>query len=120
MAHLTIIRGIPGSGKSTLAKTIPAIHVEADMYFMSEGVYYFDYNYVKKAHEWCLQEVKKNLRDGLDVVVSNTFTRHWEMKSYKELVTKENLTVITATGNYQNIHGVPAHVINNMIIRWEG
>jgi len=56
--QLTLIRGLPGSGKSTLAKTMvepkAAVHLEADMFFMSEsGEYCYQQSKVKAAHAWC-------------------------------------------------------------------
>ena len=58
MAKITLIRGLPGSGKSTLAKKLAnerkCSHVEADMYCLDEsGVYIFDPNNIKWAHEAC-------------------------------------------------------------------
>lgn len=72
---LTLIRGLPGSGKSTLAKTLPAVHFEADMYFIADdGVYRYDKAKISDAHEWCRAEVKRALTNKQDVVVSNTFS----------------------------------------------
>ncbi len=40
---LTLVRGLPGSGKSTYAKTLNAVLVEADQFFIdSNDTYQFD------------------------------------------------------------------------------
>jgi predicted kinase len=44
MKELFLLRGLPGSGKSTLAKSLGGIRIEADQYFMEDGVYNFDAN----------------------------------------------------------------------------
>jgi predicted kinase len=127
MAKLTIIRGLPGSGKSTLAKklvyTSPgSVHLEADMYFIDRGgVYKYDPAKIKDAHNWCFQSAEIFLRNGTDVVVSNTFTQIWEFQKYID-VAKEigcNWGVLAANGNFPNIHNVPPEVIIKMANRWE-
>lgn len=116
MHHLLIIRGLPGSGKSTLAKTLGRFHVEADMFFVKNGIYQFDKTKIREAHEWCFNTVCDALRFK-DVVVSNTFTRIWEMQKYLDLPNPK--TVITVEGNYGNVHGVPPSVVEEMRKRWE-
>lgn len=97
---LTIIRGLPGSGKSTLAKRIQqefniSYIYEADDYFMVDGVYKFDYNKLKEAHDQCYNNVREALASGYEVIVANTFVKQWEMARYKALGPYE---VITAEG----------------------
>jgi predicted kinase len=124
---LYIIRGLPGSGKSTMAKEIIAKHpntkhFEADMYFYNaHGEYKFEPSLLREAHKWCLLKTEDALRNGYDCIVSNTFTQKWEMKAYLDLAKQYNaeLEVITAKGNYQNIHGVPEETIEKMRKRWE-
>lgn len=127
MAKLIIIRGLPGSGKSSraniLVKEIPgAIHVEADMYFMKDTMKY-DYDPIKirKAHSWCVDSAKIFLSQGNTVIVSNTFTRFWEMKEYIEYCKKHNITfeIITNMNNYGSIHDVPEEAMKNMADRFE-
>jgi len=120
MAELILIRGLPGSGKSTMAKAYVRRgyqHFEADMYFERGGKYAFDLRYISQAHEWCLQQTKKALAAGKNVVVSNTFVKKWELEPYLKLT--PNLTILTAKGNYQNVHGVPPDVIARMKSNWE-
>src|SRR5688572_2877159 len=125
ITKLILIRGLPGSGKSTLAQQIagafavsswesvdenPCVHFEADMFHINDtGEYVWKPENVQKAHEWCQRETKNALVNGYDVIVSNTFTRNWEMLPYL-LMAKElgaEVTVLTCEGNYGNVHGVP-------------
>lgn len=123
--QLVLIRGLPGSGKSTVAK---ALHeagfewFEADSYHLNdEGDYCYDPANVKAAHEWCQSETFKALANGKRVVVSNTFTRRFEMEPYFEMAKTLGIepNVLEATGNWPNVHGVPADVVEKMRQRWE-
>lgn len=130
---LILIRGLPGSGKSTLARELvsafeqmsgpytPWQHIEADMYFVKDGVYSFDAGQILNAHYLCKQEAKNALATGLSVIVSNTFSRIWEMQPYIDMAKQygAELTVLTVEGNHGNIHGVPDEVIDKMKRRWE-
>ena len=132
---LTLIRGLPGSGKSTLAKKLVAdtldpsndvkkktVHLEADMYFINEvGEYHFQPELIKQAHKWCEQSCEKYLQQKQNVVVSNTFVQHWEMKAYRQLAKKFGavVEVKVCTGKYTNIHGVPTATIKKMKQLWQ-
>lgn len=116
---ITLIRGLPGSGKSILAMEMVAngdadCHFEADMYFEDRP---FDSSLLDRAHEWCQTWTKCAHDAGYRVVVSNTFTRLWEMEPYFDL--DPDARLIVATGEYQNIHGVPEEKIQQMRERWE-
>lgn len=121
MATLTIIRGLPGSGKSTLAKQMMTSnhkHFEADMYFVDScQKYLFDHTKIKDAHNWCQNSVRGALSNGFDVIVSNTFVKKWEMGPYLNMT--KDVNIITTTGNYENVHGVPHEVIERMRNNWE-
>jgi predicted kinase len=119
---LILIRGLPGSGKSTLAKMMSAEHVEADMYFIdNNGDYHFDETLLNQAHQWCIDRVKDLLNQGVDVVVSNTFVRYWEMKPYIELANTKSveLEIIHSTGSFNTIHNVNAATMEKMRKRWQ-
>jgi len=123
---LYIIRGIPGSGKTTMANEMIAKnpklkHFEADMFFEKDGQYKFNPGKIKDAHQWCQKEVRSALREGFSVIVSNTFTKIWEMVAYIQMA-KENgasVRVLTLDGGYQNVHGVPKEKVQEMRDRFE-
>lgn len=97
-------------------------HFEADMYHYRGGNgYQWKPENNKAAHEWCLNMAKFALVSGADVVVSNTFTRKWEMENYIKAAKACGATVeiLTATGEWQNIHNVPEETIKAMRERWE-
>ena len=132
MKTLTIIRGVCGSGKSTLANalqwTAKGINMkvfEADMYFMKDvdGVveYQFDHKELPRAHAWCKEQTRQAMKEGYYVVVSNTFTRKWEIEPYIDLAKQFGYTVqlITTEAPFNNIHGVPSDVVQSMKDRFE-
>lgn len=117
MPKLTLIRGLPGSGKSTLAKTYDAYHVEADEYFIDfQGYYEFDAAKLGLAHKWCLNVATEWLKQGYDVVVSNTFTTMKELKPY--LALDADITVVDVLTQYDTVHNVPIKTIDKMKARW--
>ena len=63
----------------------------------------------------------ESLSRGENVVVSNTFSRLFEMEKYLRAaaITRCLVRLIEATGNWQNIHGIPDSVIATMRNRWE-
>jgi len=134
--NLLIIRGIPGSGKSTLAKSLLVKddschlvtpnhkgvlytqHFEADMFFNDcAGNYKFDKRYIKNAHEWCYNNVLRELMLGHNVIVSNTFIKLWEMDKYlklTEIIPELNIEVVELNSKYESIHNVPQETIAKM------
>ena len=121
MNNLLIIRGLPGSGKSTFARQIVKgldyIHFESDMYFTNtKGEYVFDAEKLAIAHDWCFGEVQYFLQYR-GVIVSNTFSRKWEMQRYLDLPNPKQ--IIECQGQFGNIHNVPEDAILRMISRWE-
>lgn len=123
--ELILIRGLPGSGKSTLAKKLSSSlgyqWFEADTYFYKEGDYKFIPADVPKAHELCRQLTQHALSNGCSVIVSNTFSRLWEMEPYLAIARHLgiNITVMECQGNYGSVHGVPEETIQKMKERWE-
>ncbi|MEZ9765626.1 AAA family ATPase [Vibrio splendidus] len=116
---ITFIRGIPGSGKTTIAQKLNAELVEADMFFINkDGEYKHVKRFIKDAHSWCQQEMKRLLLAGHNVVVANTFIKKWEVENYLKLAQSLGLDleveVIEAKGRYQNVHGVPNEIVERM------
>lgn len=129
LKELFLLRGLPGSGKSTLAKSLDGIHIEADQYFMEDGVYNFDASKLKNAHNYCQLQTQGWMKtDGERVnvdrlVVSNTFTQEWEMKPYFEMAEKYGYRVYSLIVENRhggiNEHGVPEESLQRMENRFE-
>jgi predicted kinase len=126
MGTLYIIRGVSGSGKTTLAREMAAKlgcrHVEADMYFMgADGKYNFNAVQLPSAHNWCFNQAVLELHLGRDVIVSNTFTRLWEMRNYIDVALERNckVRIITCTARYQNVHGLTEDMVNKQAARFQ-
>ena len=132
LTTLTIVRGLPGSGKSTLAARMAglevfplgtrAVHIEADQYFMRDGVYTFDASKLADAHADCLKRADTALRRRFNVVVSNTFTTRSEYQPYIEMgraLGIVNIQVIDVYGSFGSVHNVPEHTLQRMRDRWE-
>lgn len=121
---LILVRGLPGSGKSTLAQAISAEfghnHYEADMYFVENGEYKFDYGRLKEAHGWCFQNTNNDLRHFSDVVVSNTFTTTKEIDPYLTMATDYGceLIIVDCLADYGSIHDVPDDTMTKMSRRF--
>lgn len=130
---LTLLRGLPGSGKSTFANLITNEFsiCEADKFFTDkEGNYNFDATKLSQAHNWCREQVEIRMKDNQmneqfypHIVVSNTFTKEWEMSEYFELAKKYGYKVFTIVVENRhggvNQHGVPADKLEQMKNRFE-
>lgn len=82
----------------------------------------YDREKIPEAHRWCRDSTRNALvKDGSIVIVSNTFSRIWEMQPYIDMAKELNakLTVITCEGSYGNVHDVPEEVVEKMRKRWE-
>jgi len=124
MKELILLRGLPGSGKSTLAKTLGGPVFEADNFFMFEGEYKFNPSLLSNAHSHCQNQTQIAMLDEHEkIIVSNTFTQEWEMKSYYELAKKygyrvHSIIVENRHGGV-NEHGVPEDKLVFMKNRFE-
>ena len=125
MYTLYLVRGLPGSGKSTLAcmfRVASYCQFEADDYFMNKGEYKFDKDKLEFAHLHCFNRAYDSMGEGDgDVIVSNTFSRNWEMDKYKEAaeIHGYNVFVIECQNNFGSVHDVPESSIQAMRDRWE-
>jgi predicted kinase len=133
---LYLLRGLPGSGKSTLANQLSDQVCEADSYFMVytdpitgqkqrhyyDGVYEFDVNLLRQAHNDCKNLCEDYMKSGYEtVVVSNTLTSEKELTPYTELAEKYgyqlvSLVVENRHGN-RSIHDVPDETLERMETR---
>lgn len=126
-ATLYIIRGLPGAGKSTFAqkmieKKMADSYYEADMYFLDkDGKYNFDPSKLSEAHNWCKSKVFADLKQGKRVIVSNTFTRIFEMEPYITFCKNHEIPfkVIRLKTQFKSIHNVPDTAINKMRQRFQ-
>lgn len=133
MKTLILLRGLPGSGKSTFAHYIWNDYAicEADKFFVGkDGVYRFDANKLRQAHEWCRNEVEIRMKDNEanpqyypEIVVSNTFTQEWEMEAYYKLAEQYGYKVFSIIMENRhagvNQHGVPADKLEQMKTRFQ-
>ena len=121
---LILVRGIPGSGKSTFAKNkhSSAVRLEADMFFVGpNGDYNFDPTLLGAAHTWCINTARIFMNQGMDVVVSNTFTTLKEMKPYLEHANNSgiDIQVYRMIKEYGSVHNVPPDAIQRMKDRFQ-
>ena len=116
MKELFLLRGCPGSGKSTLAESLGGKHLEADMYFMNDGIYEFDASKLRNAHDWCRKEVFRSMATNWErIIVSNTFTQEWEMEEYIELGNRYQYKIYSLI--VENRHGgVNTHNVQNEVL----
>ena len=115
---LYAIRGLPGSGKTTLAKFFDLKFYEADQYFENFNNNKFDHSLIKKAHQNCFDNVKKELQKGNSVIVSNTMTSEEEVLEYQNLAKKLNVKFVSIVlenrHNGISVHDVPKSSIEQM------
>ena len=120
-SSLVIIRGLPGSGKTTLAREIAKscgyLHFESDMFHETEGGYLHDRDAMSAAQGWCYRSTRDALLAGKKVVVSNVFTKLWQLEKFLDL--SDSVTVIECAGTYASTHDVPDKVLRNMRAAWE-
>lgn len=114
---LTIVRGIPGSGKTTFVKrSFSCLHLENDMFHMRDGKYMFKGTSQPDAIKWCMDTARNALEAGMDVVVSNTFTKRRYVEAYRKIAeeTGASFEVFRCTGSFENVHSVPKDVFESM------
>lgn len=128
---LYIVRGLQGSGKSTAAAVLNAnLHVEADQYFVRDGVYHWDPARISAAHEWCQQTVALGMAAALPkIAVANTFITRRTMEPYVALAAKHGYAwsvIDLFDGGLSDeelaarcVHNVPVETIRKNRARYE-
>lgn len=127
MKTLYLIRGVPGAGKSSFAETLLANQVvddfvEADQYFVNEGVYCFNPYKLKEAHKWCQDRTRVILDRGYSIAVSNTSTTEKEVDTYRKIAEECNAKfvsiIVENRHGGENVHGVPEEKLQQMKSRF--
>lgn len=117
-ADLVLVRGIPGSGKSTYVKNNLKGYTqfESDDFFTKDGKYKIDLTKLGQAHKACQNNVRKALKAGKKVAVSNTLTRQKEVNEYLKIAKELDKTVkiIRMTTQFKNQHNVPEETVQKM------
>jgi predicted kinase len=119
---LFLIRGLPGSGKTSLAKKIASdiggVHLRSSMYFDTGNRGSSKSSALQQSHEWCRHKAFVYLRNGMNVVISNTFAQMWEMQPYLDLLPREDIIVLIKRNCFEANYVLPAH-IKRILDRWE-
>ena len=118
---LHIYRGLPGSGKSTAARKLGILHLEADMFFVRNGVYRYDRNLINAAHDWCFSLFKAAVYTKTDVVVSNVFAKREHIQLYTNYAKKQGMAfeVVQFCRSFGSIHNVPETAMEKFSQQWE-
>lgn len=125
MNMLIMMQGASGSSKSTTAKNFKVVLEFAgyiveifstDEFFYINGQYKFDPTKLSLYHIMNLDRTLKALEDGKTVIVDNTNLLRSHCKHYVQWAVDHNIPVYfyRATGNFQNIHGVPDKKVEQM------
>ena len=123
--ELIIVRGLPGSGKSTFAELLGTKAICcADDYFVRDGEYKWTPEKIKDAHQWCQRKCRRFMDARVErIVIANTSTQEWEMKTYYDLAKKHGYMVhsviVENRHNGQNIHNVPEEALERMQNRFD-
>ena len=120
---LVILRGLPGAGKSTFAEEIVKngfkwCNFEADSFFMKDGGYSFDKTKLNLAHLHCKRNTEDALKQGWNVIVSNTCTTDKEVNEYKRVANELGANFVSCIIENRhegvNVHEVPEETLEAM------
>ncbi len=95
---LIIARGPSGSGKSRMTKEVSEQYnapvFSADDFWMINGKYQFDSDYIGEAHFWNQGRVEESMQgDASVIIVDNTNAKFHEMKPYVQMAQKYGYSV---------------------------
>lgn len=124
MPKLTLIRGLPDSEKNDLGIAMASAgvrHLMTDHYFEGPNGFDFRPRELHRAHDLTQALCKKSLKEGYDVVVTNTFTQLWEIAPYARIARDvgAELVVLVATKPGRNVRAVPPKTMRSMRERWD-
>ncbi|NXT17587.1 N42L1 protein, partial [Syrrhaptes paradoxus] len=134
--RLVLLRGLPGSGKSTLARQLKHDHPSAvvlstDDFFIENGVYMFEPEFLEDAHKWNQKRARKAMKNGKSpVIIDNTNIHAWEMKPYVMMARENRYEVVFQEPDTpwkfnvreltrRNTHQVPRQTIQRMKEEYE-
>ncbi|NXV93778.1 NEDD4-binding protein 2-like 1 isoform X2 [Calonectris borealis] len=134
--RLVLLRGLPGAGKSTLARQLKrdypsAVILSTDDFFIENGVYVFEPDFLEDAHKWNQKRAHKAMKNGKSpVIIDNTNIHAWEMKPYVMMARENRYEVIFQEPDTpwkfnvqeltrRNIHHVPRQKIQRMKEQYE-
>ncbi|KAM6097990.1 NEDD4-binding protein 2-like 1 isoform 1-T1 [Theristicus caerulescens] len=134
--RLVLLRGLPGSGKSTLARRLKrdypsAVVLSTDDFFIKNGVYVFEPDFLEDAHKWNQNRAHKAMKNGKSpVIIDNTNIHAWEMKPYVMMARENRYEVVFQEPDTpwkfnvqeltrRNIHHVPRQKIQRMKDEYE-
>ena len=126
--YIFILSGAAGAGKSTLANKLknnapkyisPIAGIcEADdyWYLIGDGKYAFDPKLLNSAHGWCQNKADNLMRNGENLIVSNTNIKFWDRKPYFKLAKEYGYKVvfIHLKTQFKSIRNVPEEVVKRM------
>ena len=126
--YIFILSGAAGAGKSTLANKLknnapkyisPIAEIcEADdyWYLIGDGKYAFDMKLLHSAHCWCQNKADNLMRNGENLIVSNTNIKSRDRKPYFRFAKEYGYKVvfIHLKTQFKSIHNVPEDVVKRM------
>ena len=127
--NLILVRGVSGRGKTTFVEEFiknVSLSIATDDFFVLDGMYTFDRNYLADYHQRCIDRVESEMESPstetyCNIVVHNTFTKEWEMKAYFDLAEKYGYNVYTIIienrHKSKSIHGISEDIINAYLVK---
>ncbi|XP_010012246.1 PREDICTED: NEDD4-binding protein 2-like 1 [Nestor notabilis] len=108
-----------------------AVVLSTDDFFLENGVYVFEPDFLEDAHKWNQKRARKAMKNGKSpVIIDNTNIHAWEMKPYVMMARENGYEVIFQEPDTpwkfnvqeltrRNIHHVPRQKIQQMKEQYE-